>query len=206
VAGPDVRFWQERFASGQTPWDRGAASPQLARWLDAGVLSPCRVLVPGCGAGHEVAELASRGFEVIGLDFAPAAIAQAAARLAGLAPEARARARLVQADVLDWSPDEPVDAIYEQTCLCALYPDHWVAYARRLHGWLRPGGRLLALFVQIARPGAAEGFIQGPPYHCDIHGMRALLDAGRWQWPKPPYPRVEHPSGMAELAVVLERR
>lgn len=205
MAGPDVRFWQERFASGQTPWDRGAANPQLARWLDAGALAPCRVLVPGCGSGHEVAELASRGFEVTGLDFAPAAIQRAGELLGRLPPEARARARLVQADALAWQPDEPFDAIYEQTCLCALYPDHWVEYARKLHGWLRPGGRLLALFVQIARPGAGDGFIQGPPYHCDIHGMRALLDAERWQWPKPPYPRVEHPSGMAELAVVLER-
>jgi len=79
-------------------------------------------------------------------------------------------------------------AVRRETCLCALYPDHWSAYAGQLHRWLAPGGRLFALFVQILRPGAAEGLIQGPPYHCDIHGMRALFPADRWDWPKPPYP------------------
>jgi len=26
-----------------------------------------------------------------------------------------------------------------------------------------------------------------------------------WAWPKPPYPRLSHPAGMAELAVELVR-
>ncbi|HWS75363.1 MAG TPA: methyltransferase domain-containing protein [Quisquiliibacterium sp.] len=205
MAGPGVDFWQQRFEAGQTPWDRGASNPQLAAWLDSGELAPCRILVPGCGSGHEVAELAIRGFEVVALDYAPAAVERTRERLAGLGAPA-ARASVVCADALEWQPDAPFDAIYEQTCLCALYPDHWAEYAQQLHRWLKPGGRLFALFVQTLRPGAAEGFIQGPPYHCDIHGMRALFPGGRWDWPKPPYPRVEHPSGMAELAVVLGRR
>jgi hypothetical protein len=33
------------------------------------------------------------------------------------------RAAPVQADALEWLPDEPFEAIYEQTCLCALHPD-----------------------------------------------------------------------------------
>lgn len=205
MAGPDRAFWQERFEAGQTPWDRGAVNPQLSAWLDDGVLAPCRILVPGCGSGHEVLELARRGFEVVGLDFAPAAVQRVRDGLAGLG-EVAGRASVVCADALQWQPEAPFDAIYEQTCLCSIYPDHWVRYAGQLHGWLKPGGRLFALFVQALRPGAAEGFIQGPPYHCDILGMRALLDADLWQWPKPPYPRVVQPSGVGELAVVLQRR
>ncbi len=135
MAGPTREFWEQRFAAGDTPWDRGAANPQLGAW----------------------------------------------------------------------QPDRPFDAVYEQTCLCALYPDHWRAYADQLHRWLAPNGKLFALFVQVARPGAAEGAIQGPPYHCDINAMRALFPAPNWSWPKPPYPRVTHPAGFAELAVVLER-
>ncbi len=208
MAGPDVAFWQQRFEAGQTPWDRGASSPQLAGWLADGQLAPCRILVPGCGSGYEVAELAQAGFDVLGLDYAPAAVELARRRLAALpAPGASgASAAVLEADVLDWQPDAPFDAIYEQTCLCALHPDHWVRYAEQLHRWLKPGGRLFALFVQVPRPGAAEGFIQGPPYHCDIHGMRALFPQSHWTWPKPPYSRVEHPMGSAELAVVLVRR
>ena len=205
MTGPTVEFWQERFGSGATPWDRGAASPQLARWMDEGVLAPCAILVPGCGSGYEVAALAQAGFEVTGLDYAPAAVARTRERIAALAPAHRARARVLQADALAWEPEAPFDAIYEQTCLCALYPDLWTAYAARLHRWLRPGGRLFALFMQVPRPGAAEGRIEGPPYHCDVNAMRALLPAPSWRWPRPPFERVPHPAGVAELAVVLRR-
>lgn len=206
MAGPTAEFWHQKFEAGETPWDRGAPGPQLARWIDAGTLAPCRILVPGCGSGHEVAELARRGFDVTGLDYAPAAVERTRSLLAALDAATRERARVVQADALAWLPAAPVDAVYEQTCLCALHPDHWTDYAAQLHRWLRPGGRLFALFVQIERAEAASGRIVGPPYHCEINGMRALFPDRLWQWPKPPYERVDHPMGMAELAVVLARR
>lgn len=202
MAGPTREFWEQRFAEGNTPWDRGESSPQLGAWLAAGALKPCRILVPGCGSGYEVADLALAGFEVTGLDYADAAIARTHARL----KEAEADAMLVQADTLTWRPDRPFDAVYEQTCLCALHPDDWRTYADQLHRWVAPGGRLFALFVQFARPGAAEGAIEGPPYHCDINAMRALFPTPHWGWPKPPYLRIKHPRGLEELAVVLERR
>jgi methyl halide transferase len=201
MAGPTKEFWEQRFAEGNMPWDRGASSPQLAAWISSGALQPCRILVPGCGSGHEVVDLALAGFEVTGLDYADKAIARAHENL----EDAGADATLVQADVLAWQPDRPFDAIYEQTCLCALYPDKWREYADQLHKWLKPAGRLYALFVQLLRDGAAEGNIQGPPYHCDINGMRALFPEPKWAWPKPPYPRTAHPAGLAELAVVLRR-
>ena len=200
MAGPTKAFWEERFAAGNMPWDRGEPSPQLNAWLQ-GPLKPCRILVPGCGTGYEVVELALAKFEVTGVDFADEAIARAHRRL----KDAEVDATLVQADVLQWQPDRPFDAIYEQTCLCALYPDHWREYADRLYQWIRPGGRLFALFLQLPRADAAQGFIQGPPYHCDINGMRALFPDARWGWPKPPYARTTHPAGIAELAVMLER-
>lgn len=202
MAGPTQDFWRAKFAAGDTPWDRGTSNPQLAAWIAAGALQPCRILVPGCGSGYEVADLALAGFEVTGLDYADAAIARTHARL----KEAEADATLVQADALAWRPDRPFDAVYEQTCLCALYPDQWRDYADQLQRWLVPGGRLFALFLQFPRPRAADGAIEGPPYHCDINAMRALFPAPRWGWPKPPYPRTTHPRGLEELAVVLERR
>ena len=203
MTGPTPDFWQNRFESRQTPWDRGAPGPQVAAWLADGTLQPGqRVLVPGCGTGWDVVALARAGLQATGLDYTPAAVEIARERLAaeGLG------APVHLADVLVWEPADPADVVYEQTCLCALHPDEWTTYAAQLHRWLRPGGRLLALFMQMPRPGAAEGLIEGPPYHCDINAMRALFPATAWDWPKPPYVRVPHPMGMAELAVVLTRR
>jgi SAM-dependent methyltransferase len=202
MAGPTKEFWEQRFAEGNTPWDRGASSPQLGKWLSSGLLKPCRILVPGCGSGYEVVELALAGFEVTGLDYADEAIA----RTHGQLKDAGVDATLVQADALAWRPGRPFEAVYEQTCLCALYPDQWREYADQLYCWIVPGGKLYALFVQLPRPDAASGAIQGPPYHCDINAMRALFPEPRWEWEKPPYPRTAHPIGLEELAVVLRRR
>jgi SAM-dependent methyltransferase len=203
MSGPDVAFWQQRFEAGQIPWDRGQPSPRLAAWLGAGSLTPCRIAVPGCGTGHEVVALAQAGFEVSAIDYAPGAVATTRERL----HQAGASARVTQADVLAWQPDAPLDAVYEQTCLCALHPDHWVAYAVQLQRWLRPGGRLALLAMQALREGAREGRIEGPPYHVDIHALRALLPASHWEWPAPPYPAEPHPSqGWFELALLLIRR
>lgn len=206
MPGPDVDFWQARFANKQTPWARGAASPQLQAWHDAGQLAPPAfhgaTAVPGCGAGYEVERLAAVGCRVIAIDYASAAVALTRERLA----THRLHADVVQAHVLEWEPQEPLAAAYEQTCLCALHPDVWTRYAARLHAWLPPGGLLFALFAQVLRDGAAAGYVKGPPYHCDINAMRALFPERLWQWPKPPYTRVPHPIGLQELAVVLLRR
>ena len=201
MAGPTRDFWDKRFAEGNTPWDRGETNPQLHVWLQAGALKPCRILIPGCGAGYEAATLAAAGFDVTALDYSPEAIA----RTRKLLEAQGLKATVIEADALAWRPDRPFDALYEQTCLCALYPDQWRAYADQLHRWLRPGGKLFALFVQWLRAEAAQGQIQGPPYHCDIHAMRALFPDPLWSWPKPPYPRTAHPRGLAELAVVLAK-
>jgi SAM-dependent methyltransferase len=195
-----VDFWQQRFLAGQTAWDRGQANPQLHAWVADGAIPPGRVCVPGCGSGWEVAVLARQGYDVTALDYAPAAVGQTVALLGrdGLT------ANVVEANVLEWNPAQPFDAVYEQTCLCALHPDQWVEYAARLHAWLRPGGPLLALFMQTERRGSADQQVLGPPYHCDINAMRALFPASRWRWPKPPYPVVLHAIG-TEWAVRLVR-
>jgi SAM-dependent methyltransferase len=201
--GPDAAFWNARFLAKDTPWDRGGPGPQLLAWLDGGCLAPCRIAVPGCGSGWDVAELSRRGFDVTGIDCAPAACALARERLASAA----LRGAVAEADVLSWRPESPFDAVYEQTCLCALHPVHWRRYEASLAAWIRPGGALLAMLAQRPRPNAVdEGIIEGPPYHCDINAMRMLFDGDRWEWPSPPYPRAAHPNGMHELGLLLRRR
>lgn len=200
-AGPSPSFWQERFEQGQTPWDRGAAHPQLRAWLAQDLLQAGQgIAIPGCGRGHELRLLGEAGIAAIGLDYTPAAVELARAQL-GTLP-----GRVELADVLEWQPPQALDRIYEQTCLCALHPDQWRRYADQLFAWLKPGGLLLALFMQARRDSAASGVVEGPPYHGDINAMRALFPASRWDWPAPPYPVTPHGQGWAELGVVLRRR
>jgi len=198
ICGPSAAltrcYWQARYDQGQTSWDRGGASPTLLRWLATGELRPCRILVPGCGRGHEVIALAQAGFDVTGVDFAPAAITAVQSRLGseGLAAE------ILQSDLFTYRPDEPFEAIYEQTCLCALSPERWADYEERLAGWLTPGGRLFAAFMQTDS-------VDGPPFACAPDVMRRLFATDRWVWPDELVPQ-EHPTGLVELTGMLRRR
>lgn len=187
-------WWEERYRQQHTPWDRQGPSPALTRWLTLGRLRSGRILVPGCGRGHEVIELARAGFVVTALDFAPTAVTLLTRRLR----EQQLQAQVLQADMLVWQPPVPFDAVYEQTSLCALAPAQWGAYARQLHRWLRPGGGLYALFMQTNRPG-------GPPYHCDLARMRQLFPQDLWHWPAAAELELAHPAGFVEHAYVLVR-
>jgi SAM-dependent methyltransferase len=189
------RDWESRYRAGQTGWDRGAISPALAEWLAQQRVPQGRVLVPGCGNGYEVLAMAGAGHAVTAVDIA----APPVMRLMGELAAVGLHARVIQADLLDWTPAEPFDAIYEQTCLCALDPSAWEVYAERLAGWLLPGGSLFALFMQTGREG-------GPPFHSPLERMRELFPDERWWWPEQPARRVDHPNGLHELAFELRRR
>jgi SAM-dependent methyltransferase len=190
-----MTHWEEKYRNRTIPWDRGAVSPALLGWLDDGMVPAGRILIPGCGLGHEALELAQRGFQVTALDIAPSALEHLAAELRTAGVEAER----VCADALTWQPAQPFDAIYEQTCLCALDPGHWPAYERQLFDWLRPCGKLLALFMQTEKAG-------GPPYHCGMPDMRTLFSAKRWHWPADAPGRVGHPNGLFEYAAILTRQ
>jgi 2-polyprenyl-3-methyl-5-hydroxy-6-metoxy-1,4-benzoquinol methylase len=75
-------FWEEKYRADLTAWDRGGVSPALEHWLAEGALKPGRILIPGCGYGHEVLALARRGFEVWGLDIALTPVRRLQAKLA----------------------------------------------------------------------------------------------------------------------------
>lgn len=190
-----IKFWEQRYLDEDTPWDRGAVSPALRHWLEVGELQCGRILVPGCGRGYEVVELAQRGFDVVAIDTAATAVTNLERRLG----DARVAAEVICADLLEWRPTHGFDAIYEQTCLCAMAPSVWPDYSRLLWEWLQPGGGLYILFMQTQQPG-------GPPYHCDIETMRGLFDDSRWRWESGPPVTVPHPSGIHELGHVLRRR
>jgi hypothetical protein len=166
ATGLPPSFWEDRFQAQTTPWERDGLNPAFLAWRAAGVLSPCRILVPGAGRSQEPVTMLADGFDVITVDLAETAVV--AQR------HALGERRVVQADVTTWQPSRGFDAIYDQTCLCALPPSLWPAYVAQLQRWLRPHGALFILFMQTGREG-------GPPFDCNLPAMRSLF-AG-WNWP-----------------------
>lgn len=187
--------WEARYRDGATGWERPGPNPAFQAWLESGELGPCHILVPGAGRSVEPLVLAEAGFTVTVIDAAPSAIAVQRARL----ERVHVGARVERADLFNWQPDTPLDAVYDQTCLCALPPVTWPDYAARLRRWLRPHGRLFILFMQTSSEG-------GPPYHCGLPEMRQLFPTTEWAWSEPLPPSVAHPSGRTEQPVILQAR
>lgn len=188
--------WNHRYSEGRTGWDRGASNPQLMRWLEKReIAAKSSVLIPGCGRGHEVIELAKRGFEVTAIDFADHPLASLKAELAGK----NLTATVLQADVFTCNLSNDFDYIYEQTCLCAIDPILRVDYEKCLRKWLKPKGKLLALFMQTNRT-------TRPPFHCSLDSMKDLFSENHWFWQKQVLEKVPHPAKTFELAAVLTKK
>ncbi|MBI4084108.1 MAG: methyltransferase domain-containing protein [Candidatus Lambdaproteobacteria bacterium] len=174
AAFPGLDFWQEKYRSGHTPWDLGRVSDPVLALLAEHFPAEGRVLVPGCGRGHEAVYLAACGYRVTALDIAeePLVELRAAAQARGLEPGRDLE--IARADVLALPADYAgaFDVVLEQTCLCALNPARFGDYARMAHTVLKPGGRLLGVFMEVAGGG-------GPPYSTPPALVKALFHSSR---------------------------
>jgi len=68
--------WDEHYESGEMPWDSPDPAPELVELLHSGRIPRGRALDIGCGTGTNVRYLASRGYDVLGIDFSGRAICQ----------------------------------------------------------------------------------------------------------------------------------
>ena len=157
--------WQAQYESGVTPWDEGAPHPAILDFIAESGPFGGRILVPGCGLGHEVRALSTPENQVIGLDIAPAALEKA-----GTLPKT-GREEYVKADLFNLPPDfrSSFDWIVEHTCFCAINPSMRPAYAAAVAGALKPSGHLFAIFY------LDPAVDRQPPYGVTIPELEQLF-------------------------------
>jgi methyl halide transferase len=181
------RDWEAAYARDDTPWDKGYASPPLNLFLQRHFVSG-EVLVPGCGAGHDVRLLAKGGARVVGLDIAPGALKRARS-FPRAGSEEYALGSILEPPA-SWT--ERFDWVVEHTCLCALHPSHWERYAASVWELLKPGGHFLAVFYRkVSRD---DG--QGPPFPISLDESGRLFGhlSGKWLAVESFIPRESYPS------------
>jgi SAM-dependent methyltransferase len=148
-------YWEARYQTGDTRWDKGAPSPGLVDFLAAHPELPRgTVCVPGCGAGHDVREFARAGFAAFGFDIVPSAIRLAKEKTAA----AGLKAEFQLADFLRAEPPRLFDWIFEHTLFCAVQRSERDEYVRAVLRWLKPDGQYLAVNYMIVEDS------EGPPF------------------------------------------
>jgi SAM-dependent methyltransferase len=154
-------FWNQRYASAETPWVLHKVPATLLSFLKR-TRTRGRVLIPGCGTDHGVIKaFADAGFKVTAIDFSPVALAETKKALGNFGPRCephgRWTGRIMRADFFKSDFGRRFDLVYERTFLCAMHPRRWSRYAKRVAELLRPGGKLIGIFFYGTDP-------EPPPY------------------------------------------
>lgn len=187
--------WEQRYRSDDTPWEKGYAAPPLTEILSRHKLTG-RVLVPGCGFGHDVRLLAQADTEPLGLDISPNAIDKAK----HYSPKAKEKYMVGDFFSLDKSYWGKFDWIFEHTFLCAIDPSRRCDYVRSVFHLLKEDSYLAAIFfIHIDDP-------EGPPYPISNDEIDQLFNTNfdtLEQWiPKSAYPGRE---GREEVRIMRRK-
>ena len=148
--------WQRHYEENDLGWDLGQVAPPFVKLWQEEKLPLGKVLVPGCGRGHEVVFLAENGFDVTAIDFSSGAVTH----LKNALKKRNLEGRILHQDFfsLDESHEGVYDLVLEQTFFCAISPKQRRDYVLNISRILKPGGILVGLFYHTDEQG-------GPPYN-----------------------------------------
>lgn len=151
----DIARWEDRYRTGDTPWDTGRPSSELRRVLADEKIAPCPAIELGCGTGTNAVWLAQQGFDVTAVDLIPQAIDRARQRAA----EAGVRVRFLVADVLQpLAVDGPFGFFFDRGCYHVVRRIDVRPYLENVARVTAPGGVGLVLAGN-----ARERLDPGPP-------------------------------------------
>lgn len=184
IEKPAERNWDERYRSGQTPWDTGNPSVELTRVLDEKLVPPCRALELGCGTGTNAIFLAQRGFHVTAADSSSVALDRARHR----ATEKRVRVNFVLSDVCRLPcPQTPFDFVFDRGCYHCVRETNLEGFLSMLARVTAPGSKFLVLAgnkkerTEVGPPRVSEDEMRselGPLFDVDFIREFRFTDPG----------------------------
>ena len=127
----------------QIPWNNVEPPELIVGLVESGQIEPCRAVDLGCGAGNYAIYLASKGFEVTGVDFSRAAIKLAKKN----AKKNGVKCEFLMADVINELDKVPsgYDFAYDWGLLHHIMPKDREKYVSNVHGLLNLWGKYLSL-------------------------------------------------------------
>lgn len=130
--------WEDFYRTGRhrTAWELSGRAPELVAFLAANPPSAeSAALDLGCGTGGDLILLAEAGYQAVGIDLSPTAVALAQKRCLG------SGARALVGDVLSLPlPDSAFDLVTDRGCFHHLGPGDRERYAAEIARVLKPSG------------------------------------------------------------------
>lgn len=125
------------------PWNVETPPQLLVELLNSGKVRPCKAIDLGCGAGNYAVYLASRGFDVTGVDISPTAIKLAKEN----AEKKGVKCNFFVADVLSELDkiNRTWDFAYDWGLLHHISPQQRKKYIRNVHRILNRSAKYLSL-------------------------------------------------------------
>jgi thiopurine S-methyltransferase len=144
-------YWTKRYQNQQTGWDLGEVSPPLKAYFDQLMNKDLKILIPGCGYGHEGKYLWEHGFKNVHFaDFSEHAIESISKDI----PEIPSK-QLHCINFFDIN--EKFDLIIEQTMFCAIDPKLRSNYVKKAAEILTDNGKMVGVLFNCE-------FESGPPF------------------------------------------
>jgi methyl halide transferase len=130
-------YWDSRYHDETKPhWDAGEITTPLKEYFDQLTNKDVKILIPGCGNGHEAEYLFGKGFENICLlDWSDKALKDFSERNSDFPVQ-----NLIAEDF--FSHEGNYDLIIEQTFFCSLPYNQRKDYFIKINSLLNPGGKL----------------------------------------------------------------
>jgi thiopurine S-methyltransferase len=135
----DQSFWEKQYKINQTGWDIGYISSPIKQFFDSIKNKEIKILIPGCGYGHEAEYLFLNGFKNISIiDISKTAIKEFKTRVPNF-PEK-------QIFINDFfNHNYKYDLVLEQTFFCAINPKYRMKYVEHCHKILKKNGFITGL-------------------------------------------------------------
>ena len=135
--------FEERYKSGDTPWDHGTPDVNLIDMVIHRPIAKCNALEVGCGTGDNTIWLAQQHFVVIGCDLSQTAIEKAKVK----ASMANVNCSFIVADFLNNRiPGSPFDFVFDRGCFHSVDTDEERRqFAENVASHLKEDGRWLTL-------------------------------------------------------------